>query len=145
MVKPIIIEKKDNIKEKISLLNFKDQKPVLVFDIHKTTLDKEGNVNSDIYSMIKEKKEDYNIVFLSFDGQEKRIIENDKLLNKKVIYRKIPRIFMKKREKHKVLEEIYKLYKPKKIMLYDDNKKNIKDVVSLNNKNIKAFHYKKLL
>ena len=133
----------NNIDKLLEAINFNYKKPFCIFDIHKTTLNKYGKLDKDIYCLIKrliEKK--YNICFLSFDDQHSRILENNKLLNNYYYYKNIPKIFIKKRKKQLILDYIFKnVEKPLKIVLIDDNIRNINDVNNLNNKKITSFHY----
>ena len=147
----LIIEKKDNIKEKLQkfLRRLKlTKKPIVVFDIHKTTLTKDGKKNTEIEQMIKEfLKKKYNIFFLSYDGQEKRIHQNYKLIQKIPLYRNIPTIFIMKRTKHLVLLNLVELthldkrYKIKATLI-DDNPLNIKDMKKLDKNTFDSVLYK---
>lgn len=142
-----IIDKIEDISNKLDILlkntNFNIKKPIYIFDIHKTTLNKYGELDKKIYCLINkliEKKN--NICFLSFDGQHPRILKNNKLLNTFYNFKTIPKIFMKKRRKELILDYIFKNIKtPIKIILIDDNIKNINAVNNLNNKKITSFHY----
>ena len=121
---------------------------MFVFDIHRTTLTPDGECNLDAYNLIKKLKKTNNIVFLSFDGNDKRIIENNNKINKIKLYKNIPRIFIKKRYKQLVVKSIYEIIKlPKNIkqhvMLIDDNYNNIIDVKNLKNKKIVPYYYTK--
>lgn len=134
----LLIRKTDDIsksiKDFVSDMNL-SKKPVFVFDIHKTALHRDGTPNDEIYEWIERlKSEDYNIFFLSYDGQEKRINENYKKIKK--IYKDIPCIFMMKRKKHIVLKNLVKwisIDKRHKVKgtLIDDNPLNIKDMEKL--------------
>ena len=143
-----IIDKVEDIPKQLDKLikttTFNDKKPIYIFDIHKTTLNKYGELDKQIYCLIKkliEKK--CNVYFLSFDGQHARILKNNKLLNSFYIFRSIPKIFMKKRRKELILEYFYKNIKTtKKIILIDDNIKNIDAVKKLYIKQLISFHYK---
>ena len=147
----LIIKKQDNIEEKLKSFLKKvklTDKPIFVFDIHKTSLNKDGSINKEIENWIKKlKKENYNIFFLSYDGQEKRIYENSKLIEKSKIYKSIPKIFMMKRKKHLVVKnlanliEINKKYKIK-ASLIDDNPLNIKDMNKLDKETFASHLYK---
>ena len=125
-----------------------NDKPIFVFDIHKTALKKDGTKNEEIEKWIKKlKKDDYNIFFLSYDGQEKRIYENAKLLDKIKTYKDIPKIFMMQRKKHLVLYNLEKLIKVDKkykikATLIDDNPLNIKDVGKLDKEKFESHLYK---
>lgn len=140
----LVITKTDDIYEKlkeyVETLKITN-KPIFVFDIHKTTLTKDNLVNEEIKYWIKKLiDENFNVFFLSYDGQEKRIKENNKLIKKEKLFRNIPAIFMMKRKKHLILLNLVKLidvdkdYKIKATLI-DDNPLNIKDVDKLN-KNI---------
>jgi len=123
-------------------------KPIFVFDIHKTSLKKDGTVNEEIKDWIKKlKKDKFNIFFLSYDGQEKRIYENSKLIDNVKEYKNIPQIFMMKRKKHLVLYNLEKLIKVNnnyniKATLVDDNPLNIKDVNKLDKNIFDSYLYK---
>jgi ribosomal protein L39E len=140
----LVINKTDDIYEKlkeyVETLKITN-KPIFVFDIHKTTLTKDNLVNEEIKYWIKKLiDENFNVFFLSYDGQEKRIKENNKLIKKEKLFRNIPAIFMMKRKKHQILLNLVKLinvdkdYKIKATLI-DDNPLNIKDVDKLD-KNI---------
>lgn len=148
-MEPIIIERSRDIPIKINI-KLNKYKPLFIFDIHKTTLLKTEKPDKDVMKYIKQLlKHKYNIVFLSYDGNDKRIIYNNSLIDKVEIYRHIPRIFIKKRKKHLVLKYLAKLlYKiSNKIklnsILIDDNINNIKDVLGLNNRYMLAYYYTK--
>jgi hypothetical protein len=146
----LIIKKNDNIVKKLEefLINIDVyKKPIFVFDIHKTTLNKDDTINEKIKLWIEKLMEEgYNLFFLSYDGQEKRIPRNYKLLRKEKIYRNIPTIFMMKRKKQLVLLNLVKLididkrYKIK-ATLVDDNPLNINDVNKLKKDYLKAVHF----
>lgn len=147
----LIIYKKQNIyielKKFIKDINI-NSKPIFVFDIHKTSLKKDGKKNEEIEKWIKKlKKENFNIFFLSYDGQEKRIYENAKLIDSVKTYKDIPKIFMMKRKKHLVLFNLEKLIKVDdqykiKATLIDDNPMNIKDVKKLDINKFDSYLYK---
>lgn len=147
----LVITKSDNIHQKLKdfLKKIKlTDKPIFVFDIHKTSLNQDGSINKEIEKWIRKlKKEKYNLFFLSYDGQEKRIIENNKLVDKSSLYKSIPKIFMMKRKKHlvlKSLESLIKVDKQYKIRasLVDDNPLNIKDVNKLDKNIFNSYLYK---
>tara|TARA_R110002110_G_scaffold278152_1_gene493437 strand:- start:41 stop:484 length:444 start_codon:yes stop_codon:yes gene_type:complete len=146
----LIIKKTDNIDKKLEEF-IKDiplpKKPIFIFDIHKTTLNKNGTINEEIKLWIEKLiKKEYNLFFLSYDGQEKRIPVNYKLLRKEKLYRNIPTIFMMKRKKQLVLLslvnliDIDKRYKIK-ATLVDDNPMNINDVNKLKKDYLKAIKF----
>lgn len=148
----LIINKQDNIKEKLEKFLSKvklTDKPIFVFDIHKTSLNKDGSINDEIEEWVEKlEKENYNIFFLSYDGQKDRIKHNNKLMDKSKIYKPHPKIFMMKRKKHlvlKALENLIKVDKKYKIKatLIDDNPLNIKDINKLNKDKFASHLYKK--
>ena len=69
----------------------------VVFDIHKTTFyekkDSTYTHDMEVLVYITFLIQNYNVVFLSFDGNDARIVENNKLLNSIELYKNIPRIF----------------------------------------------------
>ena len=147
----LIIKKQDNLYKKLK--NFVSdlklsKKPIFVFDIHKTTLTKQGLKNKEIETQIKDLLDkNYNIFFLSYDGQEKRIHHNYKLIQKIPLYRNIPTIFIMKRTKHLVLLNLVKLIKLDqrykiKATLIDDNPLNIKDMNKLDQTTFNSILYK---
>ena len=147
---PIIIKKQDNISKMMQNLKFNSKKTVFVFDIHKTTLTSQDKPDIEVKNYIKYLLDNnYNILFLSYDGQIDRIKHNNSLLNKVSEYRKLPRIFMMKRKKQIVCKVILNMINfdkrlKYKVVLIDDNYNNIKDVLKLNlNKKILAYHYTK--
>ena len=148
----LIINKEDNIEEKLKIFLSKiklTDKPIFVFDIHKTSLNRDGSINNEIEEWVEKlKKENYNVFFLSYDGQKDRIKHNNKLMNKSKIYKPLPKIFMMKRKKHlvlKALESLIKVDKKYKIRatLIDDNPLNIKDCNKLNGDKFASHLYKK--
>lgn len=149
-MKPIIIERNRDINKSVSVLsNMLYNNTIFIFDIHQTTLTKYGKPDEEVYKFIRYlHKHKYNIIFLSFDGNSKRIIKNNKLLNKVRFYRNIPRIFINKRNKQYVAYALSKLidFDPKiryKVILIDDNYKNIKDIQDMCNKKIVSYYYTK--
>ena len=147
----LIIKKEDNVYKKLKTFvnDLKlSKKPIFVFDIHKTTLTKQGLKNKDIETQIKDLLgKNYNIFFLSYDGQEKRIHHNYKLIQKITMYRNIPTIFIMKRTKHLVLLNLVKLTKLDqrykiKSTLVDVNPLNIKDMNKLDQNRFNSILYK---
>jgi hypothetical protein len=150
-IKMFIINKQDNIFEKVKelVLTLKTtDKPIFVFDIHKTTLTKEGKINKEINIWIKDLvKKKFNVFFLSYDGQIDRIPINYNLLHQEKIYKNIPTIFMMKRKKYLVLSALEKLIKVDRdykirATLIDDNFLNIKDMKKLDKEIFEAIHFK---
>ena len=97
MIKPIIINGCSEISEKIQTLKLNPRCKTFVFDIHKTTFyQKDTSYTHDIEVLvyITFLIQHYNVVFLSFDGNDTRIVENNKLLNFIKLYKDIPRIFI---------------------------------------------------
>ena len=77
------------------------------------------------------------------------MIENNKLLDKIKEYRNIPRIFIRKRNKQTVLQELCKINIFDKRMKYkailiDDNINNIKDVIHLKDPYIISYYLYKI-
>ena len=147
---PIIIERTRDISN--IDVKLKKNKPIIVFDIHKTTLLKSEIPDREVKKYVKQfLKHKYNVIFLSYDGNDKRIIHNNMLINKVSLYTNIPRIFIKKRKKHLVLKHLTKqLYKISKnndmkyySILIDDNINNINDVLELKYSQILAYYYTK--
>ena len=147
---PIIIERNRDITN--IDIKLKKNKPIIVFDIHKTTLLKSEEPDTEVKKYIKQfLKHNYNVIFLSYDGNDKRIIYNNMLIDKVSLYTDIPRIFIKKRKKHLVLKHLTKqLHKISKnndmkyySILIDDNINNINDVLELKYDQISAYYYTK--
>lgn len=148
---PIIINKNREISTIIKTIDFKytRKKTIFVFDIHRTTLLEDGQPDNEVKKYILQLvNNNYNVIFLSYDGNDKRIIHNNNLLNKIKQYNNIPRIFIKKRNKHLVIKELYKniIFDKRlkyKIILIDDNINNINDVKNLLLPNILTYYYTK--
>lgn len=143
-----VIEKNESIDKKIReflrKIEFEDT-PLFIFDIHKTSLTRENEVNKSVYRTIKkllEKK--YQVIFLSYvgiyTGKKERIEKTVKSLNSEPLYRKIPKFFIKRRVKQKFMKDLYGFVKVK-MTLIDDNMKNIEDVNRMKNKNFDAIHF----
>ncbi len=145
----LIIERNRDIPEKIKLIEMQSKKTIFVFDIHKTTLKPDGSPDLEVKKYIKHLMYyGYNILFLSYDGNDNRILQNNKALNKIPEYKKIQRIFIKKRNKQLVLKELCRIFNfdkrlKYKAVLIDDNINNINDVMNLRNKNIISYYYTK--
>lgn len=118
----------------------------MVFDIHKTTFyekkDSTYTHDMEVLVYITFLIQNYNVVFLSFDGNDARIVENNKLLNSIELYKNIPRIFIKKRKKQLVLSSMATGTRCDIIMV-DDNKHNIIDINKLGTKSIHTYYYTK--
>ena len=130
-----------------SELKFNYNKPIIIFNIQKTTLDEKGYLNKDIYCAVKHSiKNGNNVLFFSYDTNERHIKNNYSILNSFKLYKNIPKIFFKTNKIKFIIEEIYKeisksqKYK-KKIILIDNNPNDIEDINTSNNKKIIAFHY----
>lgn len=145
----LIIDKNSDIQKQVKLIKMKSKKTIFVFDIHKTTLKEDGSPDLEVKKYIKQLiYHKYNIIFLSYDGNNNRIIHNNKILNKITEYKKIPKIFIKKRKKQLVLKELCKNVNfdkrlKYKAILIDDNINNIKDVLNLRNNSIIPYYYTK--
>lgn len=143
---------KNNLCKQIAkYLTCLKNKKTIIFDIHNTieyTDCTNNNIDQDIFNFIIKNYKNINIILLSYDGNDKRIIHNDNLLNKyHNIFTKIPKIFIKKRKKHHIIACIrillYNNFKnTKHIMFVDDNEKNINDAKRLNDNKLSIIHYK---
>ena len=146
---PVIIERNRDIPKKVKLIEMQSKKTIFVFDIHKTTLKADGSPDLEVKKYIKHLiHHGYNIIFLSYDGNDKRIQQNNEALDKTIEYKKLPRIFIKKRRKHLVLKELSRNINFDKrlkynIVLVDDNINNIKDVLNLRDNTIISYYYTK--
>ena len=132
-----------------NIIKFNYNKPIIIFNIQKTTLDEKGYLNKDIYCAVKHSiKNGNNVLFFSYDTNEKRIKNNYSMLNSFKLYKNIPKIFLKTNKIKFIIEEIYKeisksqKYK-KNIILIDNNPNDIEDINTSNNKKMIAFHYLK--
>ena len=155
-MKHIVIKKEhfksDDLIKDVTAYLYKDLKDAdtYVFDIH-NTIEYEDGFDKDIVKFIEKNHEKYNIVLLSFDGNDERIVLNSKKLDKhNSIFEKIHKIFIKKRRKHYILGIIHELIESKfkkyrKMVFVDDNYKNIKDAKKFKKKSaikeLKIVHY----
>ena len=136
----IVIKKKEFTKNKILYIlkkylyeNLKN-KNTIIFDIHNTIEYDDNKIDKIIFNFIKINHNNLNIILLSYDGNDRRIINNNNILDDySKIFTKIPKIFIKKRKKHYIIGYIYKLlinkfgsYK-KSMYFFDDNYLNILD------------------
>ena len=80
---------------------------IRIYDIHNTIEYNNGNINQKILNEVLRHKSKSIIIFLSYDGQEKRMRFNNKVVVKAV--GKVPIIFIKKRNKGKIIHNIYKI------------------------------------
>mgnify|MGYP001166761119 CR=1 FL=1 len=78
---------------------------IRVYDIHNTIEYNNGIINEKILQEVLEHKSKSIIIFLSYDGQEDRMKFNNKVVTKAV--GKVPVIFIKRREKGKIIYHIY--------------------------------------
>lgn len=153
MLDYFVIEERENIKNKLktfmSHLEFQDSH-LFIFDIHKTTLTKDGEINESVLQTITELlRYGYQVIFLSYVGRitgtPERIQETLSQINSEPTYRSIPKFFMKKRKKQIFMESLYELLLEEEIdigmTLIDDNPKNIGDVNDLRDENFKAVHF----
>lgn len=149
----IILEKDDfyggilfnKIKSYIS--NYLKNKPTLIFDIH-NTIEYENGIDQTIFKFIKDNHKKVNIILLSYDGNDERIIFNNDILdNYSDIFKNIPKIFIKKRKKHYIIGYLSKILRHNFIYndymyFIDDNYMNITDAYKLTNiKKLKVIHY----
>ena len=142
--KNLILEKSDYSKNLVEkkifeyLLYIKlKRKPIIVCDIHNTIEYDNKKIDDDVFSMIKRNYAKYNFFFCSYDGNADRIKFNSSILNNySNILKKIPKIFIKKRNKGLILDLIYKYFQKNigfdkrykyNLIFIDDNENNIKD------------------
>lgn len=125
--------------------------PVFVFDIHNTTEYNDGEIDADIEKFINDHHAQYTILFLSFDGNAERILHNAQILNDhSEIFRRIPKIFIKRRVKGLILRLVWEYLERKGavttpgIVFVDDNVHNIRDAEKvLDPSSAILFHYGK--
>ena len=157
MLDYFVIEKGENIKNKLETFMrpetpmFKfDHSRLFIFDIHKTTLTKEGDINQSVLQTIIELlRAGYQVIFLSYVGRitgtPERIQETLGQINSEPSYRVIPKFFMKKRKKQRFMKSLYELLSEEGIdigmTLVDDNPRNIRDVDNLRDRNFSAVHF----
>ena len=110
----LIFQKREMTNEKIynKLLPFLKQikstsDVIRIYDIHNTIEYNDGMINKKILNEVLKYKPKSIIIFLSYDGQEKRIRFNNKVVVKAV--GKVPVIFIKKREKGKIIYNIHRI------------------------------------
>jgi hypothetical protein len=144
----LVINKEENIKKLTkSYLKFNSRKTVFVFDIHKTALTREGDIDKEIYKLIKEiLKANYTVLFLSYDGNGKRIPENNERLNAKRLYKPLQKIFIKKRTKGLVISAISEMIDFDErlnyhVVLIDDKTHNTNDVNDIGDETLIGYHY----
>ena len=145
-----IIEREENIKSKLKTfmrrLELGDS-DLFIFDVHKTTLTREGEINKSVYNTIKKLLDNnFQVIFLSYvgkiTGKIERIEKTANQLNSKSLYREIPKFFIKKRVKQVFMKDLNHLLTKKiKMTLIDDNSRNISDVNQLKNRKFKAFQF----
>lgn len=110
-----------------------------IFDIHNTIEYGENNMDTAILNFINNYHDKMNIILLSYDGNDARIISNnDKLDNYSDVFKQTPKIFIKKRKKHYIIGTIASLLiekfgSCKSISFFDDNYLNIIDAKKLRN------------
>lgn len=110
---------------------------IRIYDIHNTIEYNNGNINQKILNEVLKHKPLSIIIFLSYDGQEKRMRFNNKVVVKAV--GKVPIIFIKKRNKGKIIYHIYKilteLYSRKfEIHFTDDKTHNLENALNYSKK-----------
>lgn len=134
--------KKNTLFEIINryLSDYLKNSKTFIFDIHNTIEYGDKNkIDDTIFKFIKKNYKTYNFILLSYDGNHRRIqFNNDILDNYSDIFKKIPKIFIKKRKKHYIIGYISKIlinkYKNSKdIYFIDDNYNNIVDANKLRN------------
>jgi hypothetical protein len=106
---------------------------IRIYDIHNTIEYNNGNINQKILNEVLRHKPLSIIIFLSYDGQEKRMRFNNKVVVKAV--GKVPIIFIKKRNKGKIIYHIYQilteLYSRKfEIHFTDDKTHNLENALN---------------
>ena len=149
IMNPLIADRNRDISKIVKEIKLRSKKTIFVFDVHKTALTFDGKPDLEVKKYINHLISlNYNIVFLSYDGKDQRIIENNKNINQIREYKLIPRIFIKKRNKHLVMKELCKNNTFDNRMKYnavliDDNVNNINDVMNLNSNEIFAYYYTK--
>ena len=76
----------------------------IIFDIHKTIEYDDKNIDPVIFKFIKNYNSKLNIILLSYDGSNRRIIHNNNILNSySNIFKTIPKVFIKYRKKHYII------------------------------------------
>lgn len=116
------------IKDKIhKYINLTTQ-TLYIFDIHNTIkYDNEEidiNIKTIIDQLIENNKQ---IIFLSYDRDKNRMMNNEKILDEKCGYKNIPKIFIEFKEKGFIVKCIEELTKT--IIFIDDQEENIKNVL----------------
>lgn len=149
---PLIVARRRDISSKIDTFirqyKWVSRKPIVVIDVHQTALNATGLPNSEVHDLVRFlRKRQYNLVFMSFDGSDKRIGTNVRHLRNVPAYRKIPCIFLKKRRcKGQAVAALVSLldldrrHKTKAVLI-DDNAGNIEDVTSLGLTGVHGYYY----
>lgn len=126
--------------------------PVWIFDIHNTIIYEDEKIDVKLAKLITYLiKKGYTCMFLSYDGKDERIIKNEKLINDySETFKKMPKIFIKKRHKGIVIKHIYdclettvKNKRTYMIIFIDDQIANINSTNSHQKEDILAFQYLK--
>lgn len=152
----ITIHKRDFTKSKMKdimksyLYDYLRDKNTFVFDIHNTLMSDDW-YNNTMIDFIREYHGKVNIVLLSYDGSEDRISKNNsKLDDHDGVFKKIPKIFIKKRKKHYVIWFISKMLYDKfkntrDIVFFDDNPRNVEDANKIMDRlrRFKVYQYEK--
>ncbi|AYV79043.1 MAG: hypothetical protein Faunusvirus1_63 [Faunusvirus sp.] len=133
----VINTKLHDLLDKIDVSNI-----IWIFDIH-NTVEHDGKVDKNFLKLITHLiKMKYIVLMLSYDGNAARIDENEAILNKEDVFKNIPKIFIKIRDKGRVIKSISNIYKTSKIVFIDDKRANITSARNQVGDNLYAIHYK---
>ena len=153
MKKPIIIKNKTNLPKKIERImssnsyKIDNSQPFIIFNIYNTILDKQNNINKDIYCAIKYSiKNNNNVLFIEYNNDTKNITQISSLLRSFSLFKFIPLFFTMMKNKKLIIDEIYNQIKTNnkiknKIIIIDNDSNYINDILKQNNKNIIGFNY----
>ena len=158
-MKYLVLKKRDFTRTTLPLMigdyikDYLKDTDTLFIDIHNTIEFMDDMFDADIVDFIKKYHKKFNIILLSYDGNDERIIGNNKKLeDHDPVFTKIPKIFIKRRKKHYVIGVISRLLdnkfkktiKKRKVLFIDDNYNNITDAQKLTNiTNFEIIHYTK--
>ena len=80
---------------------------LLILDVHRTALNRDGSLNLRMVDYVRRHlARGYEVVFLSYDSNDRRMSRNYRLLNRCTLYRGRKKIFVKKRKKYAVIHAI---------------------------------------
>jgi hypothetical protein len=103
---------------------------LLILDVHRTALNRDGSLHRRMIDYAGERiAEGYELLFLSYDPNDKRMSRNYRVLNRCELYRGRKKVFIKKRKKYAVIHTIDRLLAPGAWLIFiDDNHNNVDNI-----------------